>query len=151
MISDRRKAVLDFRASAFSTVGSAPTGNVSSSGRRASTALAHSSIGVMKLLGHRNLKMTLRYVEVTNEDLGRDYLKAIERAQNQYARLKYVSNQDVGDHPDALEAIAAAFDQLVARVQAVRFDHPDPGRRKKLQRFVERLRRAQSGLPDLSE
>ncbi len=107
--------------------------------------------GVMKLLGHRNLKMTLRYVEVTNEDLGRDYLKAIERAQNQYARLKYVSNQDVGDHPDALEAIVAAFDQLVARIQAVRFDHPDPGRRKKLQRLVERLRRAQSGLPDLSE
>ncbi len=31
-------------------------------------------VGVMKLLGHRTIKMTLRYVKVTNEDLGRDYL-----------------------------------------------------------------------------
>lgn len=103
---------------------------------------------VMRLLGHTNLKMTLRYVEVTNDDLGRDYLKAMERARHRYARLKAVPDPNQRDL-SAIDKLANAFDQLVAHVQAHRFDQPDPVRRKKLQRLVERLRRAQRDLPAL--
>ena len=105
--------------------------------------------GVMKLLGHTNLKMTLRYVEITNVDLGRDYLRAIERAGRHYAALDMTHSGEFGAACGPLESIEAIFDQLLARLQAVRFDQPDHARRKKLQRFVERLRRAQKGLPDL--
>ncbi len=103
---------------------------------------------VMRLLGHTNLKMTLRYVEVTNDDLGRDYLRAMERARHRYAQLKSVASQDPRglSEPDK---VGDAFDRLVACVQAVRFAHPDPVRRKKFQRFVERLRRVQGELPGL--
>ena len=108
-----------------------------------------SLVGVMKLLGHRNIKMTLRYVEVTNEDLGRDYLQAMEKARHRYAGLKNAGNPESEDHGDPLRGIEAAFDSLVARVQVVRFDEPDPGRRKKIQRLVERLRRVQIELPTI--
>ena len=49
-----------------------------------------SLIGVMKLLGHKTLRMTLRYVEVTDEDLGREYLIAIEQTRHRYSELKDV-------------------------------------------------------------
>jgi len=108
---------------------------------------------VMKLLGHTTLRMTLRYVEVTNEDLGRDYLKAMEKVRQRYPMpmpeevpdLSLPGEQGQGPR----QAVDAAFNQIVARVQALRFDHPDPARRSKLQRFVERLRRAQDEIPDL--
>jgi site-specific recombinase XerD len=104
-------------------------------------------LAVMKLLGHTNLKMTLRYLEVTNEDLGRAYLRAMETARERYAALKNPPNgaEERSEPPRTLEA---TFDELLARIQAVRFDHPDPKVRKRLQRFVERLRRAQEEWPD---
>ncbi len=106
--------------------------------------------GVMKLLGHKTLKMTLRYVEITNVDLGRDYLRAIERAGRHYAGLAAPGSDGmVDDASDPIAVIEAAFDQLVARLQALRFEQIDPESRKRLQRFVERLRRAQKNLPDL--
>lgn len=74
-----------------------------------SAALESSSlVGVMKLLGHRNIKMTLRYVEVTNEDLGRDYLKAMEKARHRYADLKDAGSPESDDQGDPL--IEVAFD-----------------------------------------
>jgi hypothetical protein len=103
----------------------------------------------MKLLGHTNLKMTLRYVEVTNEDLGRDYLKAISKAKERYAELKLVESAEPADLRKPRADLDATFDQLVARVQALRADHADPARRKSLQRLIERLRRAQGDLPNL--
>ncbi len=108
-----------------------------------------SLIGVMKLLGHKTLKMTLRYVEVTNEDLGREYLSAIEQARHRYSELKDVSHAKTDEGGDPVDAIKAIFDELVARLQRMRFDDSDSARRKGLQRLVERLRRAQSDLPDL--
>lgn len=105
--------------------------------------------GVMKLLGHKTIKMTLRYVEVTNEDLGKNYLEALARAREHYALLTPPQTNGETEPQEPLEAMRAAFDELLARIQALRFDHPDPTIRKRLQRFVERLRRAQSELLDL--
>ncbi len=108
--------------------------------------------GVMKLLGHRKIGMTLRYVEITNRDLGKNYLEAIERVRHRYAALKNlprVSGSGSEDETDPAQTVDTAVDQLIARVQAVRFDHPDPARRKRLQRLVERLRRAQADLAEL--
>jgi len=103
-------------------------------------------LAVMKLLGHKTLKMTLRYLEVTNEDLGRAYLKALETARERYAGLKNPSNaaQDPSE-----PSVETTFDNLLARIQTIRFDHPDPKARLRLQRFVERLRRARQDWPDV--
>jgi len=105
-------------------------------------------LAVMKLLGHTNLKMTLRYLEVTNEDLGRAYLKAMETARERYATLKSPPSSGEGC-PEPPRSVDATFDELLARIQAVRFEHPDPNVRKRIQRIVERLRRAQQEWPDV--
>ncbi len=110
------------------------------------TPLRRSSVAYVCL---KTLKMTLRYVEFTNEDLGREYLSAIEQARHRYSELKDVSHAKTDEVGDPVDAIKAIFDELVARLQRMRFDHADSARRKGLQRLVERLRRAQSDLPDL--
>jgi integrase len=105
-------------------------------------------VGVMRLLGHRTIKMTLRYVEVTNEDLGRDYLRAMENARQRYSTLRAIESSHTPVQAESSGTIAGAFRVLVDRIQALRFEESDPKRRKKLQRLVESLRRAERALPE---
>jgi len=108
--------------------------------------------GIMRLLGHTTIKMTLRYVQITNADLGREYLRAIERAVQHYDQLAPPEIHKVLDCPsEPLAVIRAAFDQIAARVQTLRCELPDPEGRKNLQRFIERIRRAQKKLHELLE
>jgi site-specific recombinase XerD len=44
-----------------------------------------SLVGVMKLLGHRDYRMTLRYAAITQETTGREYLEALANLQTRYA------------------------------------------------------------------
>ena len=106
-------------------------------------------VGVMKLLGHRTIKMTLRYVEVTNEDLGRDYLRAMENARQRYSTLRAIESSRTPEQDESSGTIAGAFQVLVDRIQARRFEESDPNTRKKLQRLVENLRRAERTLPEM--
>jgi integrase len=102
--------------------------------------------GIMKLLGHRTLRMTLRYAAITNEDLGRDYLAAVEKANRRYCKIDVLAALESRAGSETNQTVEFAFDQLLARLQALRFDEEDSQRRKKLQRVVERLRRVQKDL-----
>lgn len=102
---------------------------------------------LMKLLGHRSLSMTLQYVDVSAEDLIREYSQACSKAREKYDGLKGVRIDN--PLPGTLGTVDSAFDELLARIQAIRFEHRDPRQRRKLQRLVERLRRAQRELPGL--
>lgn len=44
-----------------------------------------SLVGVMKLLGHRDYRMTLRYTAITQETVGKEYFAALAELQNRYA------------------------------------------------------------------
>ena len=104
----------------------------------------------MKLLGHRTPRMTLQYLEVNQDDLRDSYLRAVRQARKCYPHLAKVIDRESSENaPDALDDLDCAFSDLVARIQAARFNHPDPAKKHKLQRLVETLRRAQSKLPDL--
>ena len=106
--------------------------------------------GVMKLLGHRTPDMTLRYVEVNQDDLRQSYLRAVREARKRYPNVAEIIDRKSSDNtPNALDDLDCAFSNLAAQVQAIRFNHPDPAKRKKLQRLVEVLRRAQRRLPEL--
>ncbi len=105
--------------------------------------------GIMKLLGHRTLKMTLRYVAITNEDLGRDYLSAIAKANRRYSQTDVFAALESRTDATPMQTIELSFDQLITRLQSIRFDEEDAQRRKRLQRVVERLRRVQRDLSDL--
>jgi site-specific recombinase XerD len=45
-----------------------------------------SLVSVMKLLGHRDYRMTLRYVEVTLETVGREYFEALTNLERSYTQ-----------------------------------------------------------------
>lgn len=99
---------------------------------------------LMKLLGHTSLAMTLRYADVTPTDLSRAYLDAAEKNRERYAALGPAILPDRGAQPTT--NVVAALDDVIARLQQLRFDHPDERRRHDLQRLVERLRRARADL-----
>ena len=93
--------------------------------------------------------MTLRYTAITNEDLGRNYLDAIEKANRRYSESELLGALESASGAERVETIELSFDQLIARLQTLRFDQEDSPRRKKLQRVVERLRRVQKDLADM--
>jgi len=106
--------------------------------------------GIMKLLGHRSPRMTLRYVEVNQDDLRQSYLHAVREARKRYPRVaEIIDRKSSHDTPNTLDDLDCAFSDLAAQAQAIRFNHPDPTKRKQLQRLVEVLRRAQRKLPSL--
>ncbi|MFH1130282.1 MAG: tyrosine-type recombinase/integrase [Pseudomonadota bacterium] len=44
-------------------------------------------VGVMKLLGHRNIRTTLRYAAITHDTMVNDFFKAMAEIENQYPTL----------------------------------------------------------------
>jgi Site-specific recombinase XerD len=43
-----------------------------------------SLLGIMKLLGHRDFRMTLRYTQIVDETVGREYFEALSRIADRY-------------------------------------------------------------------
>lgn len=43
-----------------------------------------SLMGIMKLLGHRDYRMTLRYTQIVDETVGREYFEALARIAGRY-------------------------------------------------------------------
>jgi hypothetical protein len=43
-----------------------------------------SLLGIMKLLGHRDFRMTLRYTKIVDETVGREYFEALSRIAGRY-------------------------------------------------------------------
>jgi hypothetical protein len=95
----------------------------------------------MKILGHRTIGMTLRYAEVTGVDVAKAYAGAIKSLAE---RHNLPVPPDVpGKHASASdrEGIVSLLHVLEAALEAYRRDHAKPSEKKKVQRFVERIRR----------
>jgi site-specific recombinase XerD len=107
-------------------------------------------LGVMRLLGHRNPRMTLRYLEINQEDLTKAYLKANQQARQRYSQLAERIHSTTANTLDPAEvSLLATVDDLIKRLQHIRFDQPQSPAKKKIQRVVETLRRVQTKLPEL--
>ena len=105
---------------------------------------------VMRLLGHRRITMTLQYVNVTQEDLIREFHRVGSQVRQHYpAELGRITSTPRSQTASAAD-IAAAFEDLISRIQRCRFEQQNPSQRQKLQRLTERLRRAQSECNDLT-
>lgn len=46
-----------------------------------------SLVGIMKLLGHRDQRMTMRYAQIADETVGREYFEALSRVSERYASI----------------------------------------------------------------
>lgn len=59
-----------------------------------------SLVGVMKLLGHRSLRMTMRYAAVTQETVVNDYFKAMSKISARYEIPEQAPLRSIADSPD---------------------------------------------------
>jgi site-specific recombinase XerD len=91
---------------------------------------------LMRLLGHRDIHMTLRYVQVTPEDLQRQFQAARHLASARYPLpLPLPPSSSAADLPGIRQALAATIHLL----EMYRRQLPDPAIRHKLFRLRNRL------------
>ncbi|WP_171813143.1 tyrosine-type recombinase/integrase [Corallococcus exiguus] len=99
-----------------------------------------SLMGVMKLLGHRDYRMTLRYTEITLETVGEEYHAAVTKLETRY-RLALKSTAPAKLDPD--QALSA----IIRWVQKRAGDNPKAQRRA--ERLVKRLKRIREDVGEL--
>jgi site-specific recombinase XerD len=102
---------------------------------------------LMKLLGHKTPKMTMRYVQVAQNDV-RD---AYDQAMSQLTVIRSVQSRAMPSLPVSAAALPQHTDsnQLLKLMEAMitcleshRRDQPDLARSKQLHRFIKRMRKA---------
>ena len=103
--------------------------------------------GLMKILGHKKITMTLRYTAVTQLDLQKSYYNAIEKA-NSTDLIPQPSQILTKNNVQANECsyVFAEIDSLIVKIENIRRDHAIKKNKTKIQRITERLRRAQQDL-----
>ena len=96
---------------------------------------------LMKILGHRSVVMTLRYVDVTQSDIRRTYLESMERVKTRYGFPEPPPPTANPEQTIGRRLIGPQLLRIATEVEGFRRDHAKGAQRKKLQRFVEKLRR----------
>ena len=98
---------------------------------------------LMKLLGHKTPKMTMRYVEVAQTDVRKAYDDALVqlRAMHTLQARALPPHSDLSQQPEALQPLALMA-ATIAVLESMRRDTQDPGRVRQLHRFIKRLRKA---------
>jgi site-specific recombinase XerD len=94
---------------------------------------------LMRLLGHKDIKMTMLYVQVTQQDLQREFHAARHNAAQRHSLpqlpLPVNSSSTSADLPGICQSLAATRHLL----EMFRRDLPDHNTRRKLQRLDKRL------------
>ena len=92
---------------------------------------------LMQLLGHKDIRMTLRYVQVTQQDLQREYHQARQNAAQPHRlpTLSVPKGTIHADLPGICQALAATRHLLEMYRRQVR----DEKAKRKLQRLDKRL------------
>ena len=105
---------------------------------------------LMKLLGHRTPKMTMRYVEVAQIDVRKAYDDALVqlRAMHTLQARALPSHSSLSQQPQALQPLVLMA-ATIAVLESMRRDTQDPGRVRQLHRFIKRLRKAGYDLKDI--
>ena len=97
---------------------------------------------IQRLLGHKNISMTIVYAGVFDEDLNQAYHRAMQKI-NSLSLLPEPQPEVQKDDPDF---ILDTIDSIITKLNSVRQDSPE--NKKKLQRIAERLRRAYQDIAD---
>lgn len=98
---------------------------------------------LMKLLGHRTPKMTMRYVEVAQTDVRKAYDDALVqlRVMHTLQARALPPHASIQQQPEAFQPLALMA-ATIAVLESMRRDTPDPRRVQQLHRFIKRLRKA---------
>lgn len=96
-----------------------------------------SILALMKILGHRSYRMTLRYAAVTQQTVADDYFKAFNRIQEKYAPPVPTFQLSA---PDSISLLQDLIRLLAADAQKY------PSQADTLSRFIKRTRRLLSDI-----
>jgi site-specific recombinase XerD len=94
---------------------------------------------LMQLLGHTDIRMTLRYLDVTQQDLQREFHCARQRVASLHLIPKLPLPQTTIPERVDLAAIRNAIAGVRHLLQLFRLELQDPNTRRKLRRFSQRL------------
>jgi len=121
------------------------------------TELARAGMPVpalMKLLGHKTPKMTMRYVEVAQNDVR----KAYDQALTQLSLIRSVQARALPTLPvpstslppqPASHQLLKLMEAMITCLESHRRDEQDPRRAQQLLRFIKRMRKAGYDLKDI--
>jgi len=98
---------------------------------------------LMKLLGHNDIDMTLRYTGVTQLDLRKAYFNAVEKNKSMAVLSKSNDTQNTTGSPDY---ILDGIHCLLTKLRSVQADYTDLIRKKQLMRINGRLLRVYQDL-----
>jgi len=97
-----------------------------------------SLLGIMKLLGHRDYRMTLRYTAITQQTVGREYFEALSHVQSRYGPAVCASGHS---EPDPTKMVS----------DLIRWIHVHTTDRSLATRLRKRLERILTDLAPLSD
>jgi len=109
---------------------------------------------LMKLLGHKTPKMTMRYVEVAQNDVREAY----DKAMTQLSVICSVQSRTLPSLPvpaaaltpqDESNQLLRLMETMITCLESHRRDELDAARSKQLQRFIKRMRKAGYDLKDI--
>jgi len=98
---------------------------------------------LMKLLGHKTPKMTMRYVEVAQTDVRKAYDDALVqlRSMHDLQARALPPHASLPQQPGTLPPLGLIA-ATIAILESMRRDTQDPARVRQLHRFIKRLRKA---------
>ena len=102
---------------------------------------------LMKLLGHKDIRMTLRYAAIFNPDIQRAYYSAIEKINSIRVLLKSPQNTPFNtDEKTDSDYLKEELCNMITKIESVHKDTIDMENKKKIQRIIERLRRVKQDI-----
>jgi site-specific recombinase XerD len=109
---------------------------------------------LMKLLGHKTPKMTMRYVEVAQNDVRQAY----DQALTQVRVIRSIQNRtlptlpvpsNILPQPSAPHQLIQLMEAMICGLETQRRDASDPARAQQLHRFIKRMRKAGYDLQEI--
>jgi integrase len=108
------------------------------------------SLPVLKeILGHRTIRMTMRYVQVTQCDLQREYLATLEAIKERYSIPQPLEAQRPEPWAPTRHDIVTLLKTAASLMESLRRDTREGATKRRLQRLVERLKRFSRAFEDL--
>lgn len=105
---------------------------------------------LMRLLGHRSMGMTLRYADVAQTEIRRQFMKTMESLEDQY-EIPEIPQLPKQQKPPVISSVSllALLSAIASEMESFRRDDKNKIPGKKLQRLIERLRRIARDFEDL--
>ena len=99
-----------------------------------------------EILGHRDIKMTMRYVEITQTDLQREYVMARQKMENLHVLPQLRASVASSKGDSGIASIFNALDTIRHQLEMYRRQCSDPNAGRRLEPLLRRLVRLRTSL-----